>query len=797
MTPDDTQTTTVPFVASTSRHPGDIVRLLAGALVLGVTVLAVYRDRLSIFETNLFRLVNDLPSAISPYLNLVMQAGNVGAAPAFALASLVIGRRRNWRASFDIVVAGTLAWFAAKVVKDAIQRPRPGGLLDDVARFGSTEGLGFVSGHTAVAAAIACAAAPYLPRGARRAAWVVVWLVGLSRIYFGAHLPLDIVGGAALGWMIGAGIHLLLGAPHGIPSPADVERVLRSAGWRPRQLERVPGEHTGSVPYVATLERGSVFVKLLDPDIRDRDLILRTARLLSVRDVRDEAAVLDPPDQANREAAMTLLARQHGTRVPNVLAITRHPHERDLVWLVLEHVPGRDLRRVDPAEATDELLHDLWVQLACLRSAGLAHRELIASNILVDRDGRSWIVDFAHAESSARPHALANDVAELLVTTSLLVGHVRAIDAAIGALGTAAVAEALPELASLALTPQTRRELRSDAPTPGGPNRRQLLGDLRDLLSDRTASARPLGPHTPVPHGWRAGLAVAVALGVSGALAAIAGPDEVVDEMAAVSPRWLGIAVVAWAVAALSATVGLVAAVERRLAVGRVAVVRAIAASTAFSAGRGAATEVTASHLARAGVPRAEAGRATMRTRSAAWAAWAAVTLAALVEAVDTDHTLIRPSHLGALVGVALAALVAHLLLASRRWASREAAGPPPADGDGVSAGLGVAGWIPIATAALLELIAAMVAGLALVTAISTPVPVSYAAVVVLAGWAVVRLAPIERAVALRPAVLAIGLAASGASPPAAIAVAIVATAVEVVALGAGYALGVRSASPD
>ena len=139
------------LVAPNIRHPGDVVRVSAGIVVLVITVLAVYRDRLSTFETNLFRLINDLPSAIAPYLNVVMQAGNALAGPVLALLVLAIGSRRRWRQAFDLAVAGTLAWVAAKVVKDIIQRPRPGGLLEDVARFGSDGGLGFVSGHTAVA----------------------------------------------------------------------------------------------------------------------------------------------------------------------------------------------------------------------------------------------------------------------------------------------------------------------------------------------------------------------------------------------------------------------------------------------------------------------------------------------------------------------------------------------------------------------------------------------------------------------------------------------------------------------
>jgi undecaprenyl-diphosphatase len=54
--------------------------------------------------------------------------------------------------------------------------------------------------------------------------------VCLSRMYVGAHLPLDVVGGAALGWAAGSLVHLLLGAPGGRPSPERAAKALAEQG---------------------------------------------------------------------------------------------------------------------------------------------------------------------------------------------------------------------------------------------------------------------------------------------------------------------------------------------------------------------------------------------------------------------------------------------------------------------------------------------------------------------------------------------------------------------------------------
>ena len=89
----------------------------------------------------------------------------------------------------------------------------PDGLLRAVTLRGVTaSGLGFPSGHAAVAAALAAAAGPYLSRPARRLTGATVALVSVARLHVGTHLSLDVVGGAAVGWVVAA-IHLALGAP--------------------------------------------------------------------------------------------------------------------------------------------------------------------------------------------------------------------------------------------------------------------------------------------------------------------------------------------------------------------------------------------------------------------------------------------------------------------------------------------------------------------------------------------------------------------------------------------------------
>ena len=209
------------------RHPGDVLRVVVGGTLLALSAAIASTERVGTLERDLFRLVNHLPSALEVPLIGVMQAGAIAAVPACAAIALVANRRRLAR---DLAVSGTTAWLLAKVVKDIVSRARPDALLSDViVRHAGNAGLGLPSGHAAVAAALATAAGPFLPRRARHATWLIVALVSAGRVYVGSHLPDDVLGGMALGWMIGAAWHLAVGAP---ARGVTAGRVALSAGDR-------------------------------------------------------------------------------------------------------------------------------------------------------------------------------------------------------------------------------------------------------------------------------------------------------------------------------------------------------------------------------------------------------------------------------------------------------------------------------------------------------------------------------------------------------------------------------------
>jgi membrane-associated phospholipid phosphatase len=185
-------------------------RLLLGLSGLALSGLAVHDRSIGRREAAVFRAVNDLPDRLFPPAWVVMQAGTLAAGPVAAAVAWATGRPRL---APRLALGGVGSWALSKAIKRVYRRPRPSSLLDRTRSRGKeAAGLGYVSGHAGVALALGTAAYPQLGRTGRLATLVAVPTVGLCRIYVGAHLPLDVIGGAAMGLAVDAAVDRALNA---------------------------------------------------------------------------------------------------------------------------------------------------------------------------------------------------------------------------------------------------------------------------------------------------------------------------------------------------------------------------------------------------------------------------------------------------------------------------------------------------------------------------------------------------------------------------------------------------------
>lgn len=172
-----------------------------GGVLLGAAA-AVAKAGTPRWERDVFRWAHPVPPWVEAAVWAPMQAGNALAPVAIAPLARRFGGRRTALMALGVGWGG---WWLAKAVKVRVRRGRPVAVLPPgmVRPSAASEGLGFVSGHSAVAFGWATVLAPHLDQPSESVVYGLALTVACARVMVGAHLPLDVLGGAALGLVLG------------------------------------------------------------------------------------------------------------------------------------------------------------------------------------------------------------------------------------------------------------------------------------------------------------------------------------------------------------------------------------------------------------------------------------------------------------------------------------------------------------------------------------------------------------------------------------------------------------------
>ena len=194
----------------------DLVLMATGAAVL-VTSTLLAKRRVYGWEVAVFQAINGLPGSIRPYLWVLNQYGTAVTIPVATAVALLF---RKWLLALSLAISGVAVYVLARAIKEFVNRGRPSAFVEGVVEREtfSPDSLGFPSGHAAVAWAITIIVLAYVGRPWQIAAIVLAIVVPISRMYVAAHLPLDLIGGAALGVTVASAVNLLIGVPARAPA---------------------------------------------------------------------------------------------------------------------------------------------------------------------------------------------------------------------------------------------------------------------------------------------------------------------------------------------------------------------------------------------------------------------------------------------------------------------------------------------------------------------------------------------------------------------------------------------------
>jgi uncharacterized protein (TIRG00374 family) len=302
------------------------------------------------------------------------------------------------------------------------------------------------------------------------AATAVMGSIGLADIISGGITAAGLAVSVLVGWAVGLSLRYTLGAETSRPSGGQIATNLKQDGIT-LTLLRATGVTPSGRRYFASDDIGRhLELVVLDRDLEGADLAVSIYRSLRLRDAQGRSGS-SMRSKVDRTALLSWAVQAADIPAPRLLAV--NDIGPDAVVLVYEELPGQRLSALERS-LTDEELRQAWQTVGALQAADLAHRALTADNLVLGPDGKVYLWDMSDGAIASSDVLLRVDLAETLCTLAMCADAKRSIQAGRQVLGDEALARALPALQAFALSPATRRALRSH---------RDILPSLRRELT--------------------------------------------------------------------------------------------------------------------------------------------------------------------------------------------------------------------------------------------------------------------------------------------------------------------------
>ena len=305
----------------------------------------------------------------------------------------------------------------------------------------------------------------------RRLGWWLVVLGGASITLLGAATPTGAAAGVLVALLAAGAVHLVFGSCGGRPGLTEVATALDELGVQVSTLRVGDRQPAGAfLVHAIDTEGRALVVKVYGRDAYDSQLLARLWRAVWYRQ-SGAPATLSRLQQAEREAFLSLLARQEGVLTQTV--VTAGATDDGDALLVLR-IGGRPLADIAPEDVSDRVLQALWRSVGLLHAGGIAHGQIEPSNAMLDGEAVA-LVDLSAATVAPTETQRRTDDAQAIVTSVVTAGVERGLTSACAALGPEGLAAALPYLQLPAMPRMLRGRVRKTAID---------LDDLRDRAAE-------------------------------------------------------------------------------------------------------------------------------------------------------------------------------------------------------------------------------------------------------------------------------------------------------------------------
>jgi hypothetical protein len=222
---------------TTRRRASDAFRLGLAVVIVAVSIPVMRAN--SAAELNIVRVLHPPPAAISWLVTSVFWLGSAGVIVLLVIVGLLFPRLTavRWTAAAALLTWGVCALLGV-FLGPAAGRPPTDALAGLHTGYPVTE--------LAVTIAAAATALPYLSRPVHRAVSFLIALAVLTAVCGGEALPVNAASSAALGWGVAAGLHLAVGSPLGLPSPAEVTEWIAELNVAVADITRASRQVWGS-----------------------------------------------------------------------------------------------------------------------------------------------------------------------------------------------------------------------------------------------------------------------------------------------------------------------------------------------------------------------------------------------------------------------------------------------------------------------------------------------------------------------------------------------------------------------